>query len=76
MVKTVSLLQHLTATDVKHIKSGRQYFSKMRLVVDKIKRLGVVAGVNTKPKTSAQVLALYEATKDSIVTETTAKNQV
>eukprot|EP00957_Ditylum_brightwellii_P140645 10714174-Ditylum_brightwellii.AAC.1 len=49
-VKRVSLLQHLTTADVKHLKSGKQYLSMMRLVVDEITRLGVAAGVNTKPK--------------------------
>eukprot|EP00957_Ditylum_brightwellii_P033290 2522309-Ditylum_brightwellii.AAC.1 len=41
---------NLTTADVKHLKSGKQYLSKMRLVVDKITRLGVAAGVTTKPK--------------------------
>eukprot|EP00957_Ditylum_brightwellii_P151458 11534102-Ditylum_brightwellii.AAC.1 len=46
----VSLLQYLSVADVKHIKHERQNLAKMRLVVDKITRLGVAAGVNTKPK--------------------------
>eukprot|EP00957_Ditylum_brightwellii_P003575 270821-Ditylum_brightwellii.AAC.1 len=49
-VKRVSLLQHLTIADMKHLKNGKQYLSKMRLVVEDITRLGVAAGVNTKPK--------------------------
>eukprot|EP00957_Ditylum_brightwellii_P136701 10424686-Ditylum_brightwellii.AAC.1 len=49
-VAKVSSLQHLTVGDVNRIKSDRQSLSKMRLVINKIKRLGVAAGVNTNPK--------------------------
>eukprot|EP00957_Ditylum_brightwellii_P124629 9498270-Ditylum_brightwellii.AAC.1 len=68
-VKRVSLLQHLTIADVKHLKSGKQNLHKMRLVVEDITRLGVAAGVNTKPKTIQEVVTLYEATKGSIITD-------
>eukprot|EP00957_Ditylum_brightwellii_P207510 15353291-Ditylum_brightwellii.AAC.2 len=53
-VKKVSSLQHLTITDVKQLPSRRQTLYKIRFVVDKIARLGMAAGVNTKPKTPGQ----------------------
>eukprot|EP00957_Ditylum_brightwellii_P017999 1356329-Ditylum_brightwellii.AAC.1 len=49
-VKRVLSLQHPTIADVKYLKSGKQYLSKMQLVVEDITRLGMAAGVNTKPK--------------------------
>eukprot|EP00957_Ditylum_brightwellii_P157718 12004615-Ditylum_brightwellii.AAC.1 len=73
-VKRVSSLQHLTTADVKHLKSGKQYLSKMQLVVEEATRLGVAAGVNTKPENTREVLTLYEATKAPIVTGRTEKN--
>eukprot|EP00957_Ditylum_brightwellii_P201984 15328038-Ditylum_brightwellii.AAC.2 len=65
----VSLLQHLILGDVKNIKSGSHSLSKIKLVIDKVARLGAVVNVNTKPRTARAILTLYEATKTSIVTD-------
>eukprot|EP00957_Ditylum_brightwellii_P025831 1954331-Ditylum_brightwellii.AAC.1 len=75
-VKRALLLQHLTIADVKHLKSRKQNLHKMRLVVEDITRLGVVAGVNTNPKTIQEVMTLYEVTKGFIITDRTEKNRL
>eukprot|EP00957_Ditylum_brightwellii_P208304 15356735-Ditylum_brightwellii.AAC.1 len=75
MMGKVSLLQYLSVGDVNHLNSGRQSFSKMRLVVDKVTRLNMVAAVNTSPRTAAAFLVLYEATNNSIVADMTSKDQ-
>eukprot|EP00957_Ditylum_brightwellii_P028935 2185904-Ditylum_brightwellii.AAC.1 len=50
-VTKFSSLQHLPIGDVKHIKSSRLSLSKMRLVVEEIKRLYAPAGINTNSRT-------------------------